>query len=154
MDYIHYGDDTFIPEKVKGKASEHMVHINKPPFGLWASPVDAEYGWKDWCQDEEFNLESFNEHFVFTLKDDAKILKINSFKDWNEVLLNTKSLTKSIMGSRTIQEKQKIWDYICKNYDGMLLILSNTTDLAYHMEFSAWDCDSIVIFNPDIVIIK
>ena len=27
---------------------------NKPYGGLWASDINAKYGWKSWCEDENF----------------------------------------------------------------------------------------------------
>ena len=39
MRYIHYGCTSF--DKLK---------FQEIKGGLWASPIDAEYGWKDWCE--------------------------------------------------------------------------------------------------------
>lgn len=57
--YIHYGSDHFSMEKFKeiqNKLNDHSWQ-NKPNYGLWASPVDAEYGWADWCKGEEFHTD-------------------------------------------------------------------------------------------------
>ena len=61
--YIHYGHKHFV--------SNDFVEIknnmwNKPIGGLWASDINAEYGWKNWCKDEEFcecNEENSSVHF-------------------------------------------------------------------------------------------
>lgn len=50
--------------------------INKPD-GLWVSD-ENEYGWKQWCLDNHFNVENLKFEVEIFLKDNAKILHIKN----------------------------------------------------------------------------
>lgn len=50
--YIHYGATEFIP--TKGFPIKNLEHFMKPKGGLWASRKNASFGWKDWCEQEDF----------------------------------------------------------------------------------------------------
>lgn len=41
------------------------------------SPIDSEFGWKDWCENEEMFLDRFNHYIKFTLEEGSQILQIN-----------------------------------------------------------------------------
>ena len=49
----------------------------KPFGGLWASPVDSKYGWREWCKDNEFG--DLKTHFEFDFE--GEVLKINDEYD-------------------------------------------------------------------------
>jgi len=51
---LHYGFEQLDVSKIEPIRNIPMWH--KPAGGLWASPVDAEFGWKDWCEQEEFKF--------------------------------------------------------------------------------------------------
>ena len=54
--YIHYGNNHFNIDIFKEKAANPRDNsfMNKPPFGLWASPVGSDYWtWRDWCESED-----------------------------------------------------------------------------------------------------
>lgn len=72
--YIHYGDDLFrTPNPIR-----NIDLFTKPHGGLWASRKDDEFGWKDWCEMEEFRLDEFDRSFEFSLKDSARILVLEN----------------------------------------------------------------------------
>ena len=48
----------------------------KPIGGYWASPVDADWSWKDWCESEQYRVCDEKNSFKFTLKEDARVLHI------------------------------------------------------------------------------
>ena len=70
MKYIHYGHKTFEPDRFQ--KVENQLGIPKPNGGLWASPIETEYGWKEWNANKNIGA-SFEEYFMFTLKKDAPI---------------------------------------------------------------------------------
>lgn len=49
MNYISYGLGKFDVDKFD--EIQNVEYRNKPKGGLWASPVSAKRGWKDWCWD-------------------------------------------------------------------------------------------------------
>ena len=62
--YIHYGSNEYSREKHSYTGSLNILsHYSgaKPSNGLWASRVDAKFGWKDWYKGD------MNKYFKFTL---------------------------------------------------------------------------------------
>lgn len=80
--YIHYGSKKFNKDKFDPIKNRLFV---KPYGGLWASSINSKYGWKDWNEDSGFRECKRNNSFKFTLKDNAKILRINCLEDMQEL---------------------------------------------------------------------
>ena len=74
--YVHYGHKNFDNDLFK--PIKNISNFSKPKGGLWASRIDAKYGWREWCNDEEFRKNDEENAFRFTLSDYAKILYIDS----------------------------------------------------------------------------
>ena len=77
--YIHYGHNSFDVNKFI--APQNRRFFNKPIGGLWASKTDTKYGWKQWCEQEDFCKCSEDNSFLFTIFDSANILYINCVDD-------------------------------------------------------------------------
>ena len=73
-EYIHYGNSKL--HEISPIRNEH--HFTKPHGGLWASPIDAQFGWKDWCLRENFCTGKLERNFIFKLKPNAKM--VSSYK--------------------------------------------------------------------------
>jgi len=78
MEYIHYGHHHFDKSVFQPIKNELFV---KPHGGLWASPVGAQNGWKDWCESEDFRACEKDNSFKFTLSVNANVLHIRSVDD-------------------------------------------------------------------------
>jgi len=142
--YIHYGHSKFDPIYVR-----YEVHplACKPNMGLWASPVDTDWGWKDWCESEQWSCSDMNLHFYFTLSDSAKIFEVHSEDDILPYLISTgtPTFTKTSIGDGIDFDR-----IFREGYDGMELFISE--DYSMHDGvFNVWDCDSIVVWNPDVI---
>ena len=83
-EYIHYGSKKLH----KIKPIKNQPYFPKPEGGLWASPVDAPFGWKEWCEREHFRKNSEENSFKFlpkqkvnfeAPKNNIRSLKINPF---------------------------------------------------------------------------
>lgn len=141
--YIHYGHDEFVhPDPIRNRD-----YFTKPKGGLWASRKDDEFGWKDWCEREDFRLDSFDRSFEFTLKDSANVLVLNN-RDQLDFLPQIK------YGERYRYHKDD-WSSECylnfeklsKEYDAI-----DIPDISpFYWALYGWDCNSILIMNPDIV---
>ena len=134
--YIHYGSKEF-----------NMSHMypprenfpTKPSSGLWASRVDEKFGWKEWCESEDFRTDTLDKFFTFQLSPSAKVLTVKSHKDIDPYLVQNpfSHLYRDIN-----------FDRIMSEYDAMELIMDfNYTDLSFI--FYLWDVNSIVVFNLD-----
>lgn len=149
--YIHYGCDHFDFNKLYTQYLEAMNDfcnqnnfLNKPPIGLWASPVNGHLTWKDWCEAEDFHTDRLDKSFTFTLTDSAKVLMVRSMDDAKEYIM-------------TMLDKYHTrfvdFEKIMRNFDAMELCHDdNYMELhSYPGMFNSWDVDSIVVWNPKVV---
>lgn len=156
-EYIHYGDKSFNPNKFEAIRNEYLWV--KPMGGLWASPVDAEWGWKDWCEINKFRECNEENSFKFTLTKGANVYHIYGVNDLEN--LPRQELPPELYTS----SRKYILDFECmvnSGYDAIELHLSEdrydevpgqyqVMNGLYYALYG-WDCDSILIMNPDIII--
>ena len=123
---------------------------NKPSGGLWATPVDAEFGWLDWNKSETFMAYDDDDYFEFELKPDAKVYVIKSREDVARLpqQWDNKEMVKlfgdiRMYGSEFYPDFEKIG----KKYDAIEYHLNDETYWALY----GWDCDSILVLNPDAI---
>ena len=148
-----FSKETFKPIK--------NIKFVKPEGGFWASATNANYGWKQWCNDE---CESWAEGipFKFALKDDSKILYIHDIADIpvadyttvHEIVDTpfTEDIKNQINADNNAFLLPRIhfdFEELSKKYDGIEIDAGSNPKLYY--AFYGWDCDSICIFNPDII---
>lgn len=137
---IHYGHRVFSSEAFD---SPKNLYFTKPHGGLWASSIDAKFGWKEWCDHTGFRNCNATNAFHFTIKEDANVLKIDSLE-------KAKSLP---VQQCDLPVPTKFYDFEKMVRGGIDVIdfrLSECPDL--YWEMLGWDCDSILILNPDVVI--
>lgn len=139
--YIHYGHKQFLRSnfiEIKNCAS------TKPHGGLWASDVHSEYGWKTWCKDNYFRDCTEKNAFYFNLAPEANVLHIRSLEDL-EGLPENRYDSPWMPGAIYLDfEAMK-----ASGVDAIELHLSNDHRLYWGMY--GWDCDSILIMNPEVV---
>ena len=136
--YIHYGDKLFDNKKFIEIKNDNWV---KPYGGLWASDINAKFGWKDWCKQENFRECNINNSFTFKIKDNAKILVIDS----KEKLLELPKEDTRYEYSWVNLDFEKIK----KEYDAIEVLISS--DHRLYWDLYGWDCDSILIMNPECI---
>lgn len=145
-EYIHYGSRKFIKSAFIPIHNERC--FTKPFGGLWASPIGAKYGWKDWCIANHFRDCRENNAFRFTLSKEANVIHIYSAKDLEQLPMQAERGTLSVRPD---------YEQILKNgVDAVELHLSEEPPHEWHKGLYyllyGWDCDSIVILNPDIIV--
>ena len=166
--YIHYGSNKFDIGRFINVYN--IPFMNKPGGGLWASRIDSLYGFKDFCKSNDMNgspYYDFNKSFVFSLKDDAKIFNISSYEDY----LNAPKCSYMHNNLGNIRFSDEIIDYekMSSSYDAIELnyfskLLSNEIIVFYNdineyfkkslkHKLNNWDCDCILIMNPDVIIL-
>lgn len=139
MEYIHYGHKHF--ELNEFEPIRNIELFPKPLGGFWASPVDAEYGWKDWNEAEQFRECAEENSFKFQLKQSAKVLYIKTVDD-----LSGLPKAQDGFGDLVILDFEKL----AEQYDAIEVTIGFDRDLYYALY--GWDCDSILIMDPDVVI--
>lgn len=146
MTFISYLKNDFDPKKFKEIEYGGMTEVvNKCKNGLWACPINSKYGWKHWCQDEDFEIGKIA--FVFKLKPNAKIYAIDNYDDLEKI-----STHRSAFGENIINFKE----LIDNGYDGIYASENAVRELRYtHGKISGlycWDVESLCIFNPNVII--
>lgn len=140
--YIHYNHKCFDPRLFRKPSNR--PGLSKPSGGFWASPVDAEFGWKDWCDRNDFRECCKDCSFTFTLKDDAKVLTIRYAGDAKRLPIQSMDYLGYCW---VVPDFEKLMG---DGWDAIELVLSSDWNL--YFEMYGWDCDSIVILNPDVIV--
>lgn len=121
--------------------------FTKPFGGFWASPVDAVYGWKEWCSENDFG--DLSRSFTFSITSTANIRHIGRTSDMDDM---PKLETVSFVPWVCLDFEKILADGI----DGLEVHMSKDQpeDIMQGLYFTlyGWDCDSILIMNPDIVV--
>lgn len=138
--YIHYGHKQFLHSKFNEIVNDKF--FCKPYGGLWASPVGAERGWKNWCDENGFRECKEENSFTFELSETANVLHIRSRSDLEKLPRQQEAMITQWI--HLDFEKIK-----ASGVDAIELHLSEDWEL--HWTLYGWDCDSILIMNPDIV---
>ena len=135
---IHYGnnkfdEDLFLP--IKNKRWE------KPDGGLWTSPKNSKWGWKDWCISECYMDCSDDNCFEIMLKKTANILKIDNENDFKNAPLIDSEYNSCFLDFEKIAEK----------YDAIWVTAKAVFSLRMNRKYSlySWDCESVLILNKD-----
>lgn len=156
--WVHYGSDNFDKTKFKIKYETIFGFPTKPhpKNGLWASKAGKEnykYSWKWWCDKENFILDrQIVNKFFFKIKEDANIIWIENEADYY-VHYFKQYVPKNYFDKWLDWEFEwnLDWKYIIENYDGIYVAAGGKNKLIEFV-FQGFDCDSINIFNSDIVI--
>ena len=140
--YIHYGADKF--EKEKFKPIKNCDCWSKPFGGFWASRDGDEDGWRTWCEDQDFYPEKLEHSFIFTIKPSANVIEIANEEDILK-LPQWKPVAGSIKYCRSFYPDFE--ECLRKGIDAIEITNINEA----YMGLYGWDCNSILIMNPDIV---
>lgn len=154
MRFIHYGHPRF--DKEAFVPIHNRESFNKPIGGLWGSPVDAEYGWKAWCEENSFRECNEENAFVFTLKPDANIYYIRSVEEANNLpRAGRMHSLPNVMASLISEAPSMIMgvDFEAMVKDGVDAVLyEQSACMALYWTLYGWDCDTILVLNPDAVV--
>ena len=140
MEFIHYGHDRF-DKSLFTPPTNYPFTMTKPEGGLWASPVDAPYGWKDWCRENNFRWCDETNSFRFRLKDGSNVIRLERTADLEQIPRRNEPDWFTTWFAPDFEELVK------RGVDAIWLTNSN----ALYWQLYGWDCDSILILNPDIV---
>ena len=141
-EFIVYGKSEFMPSKFEEVKNREWI---KPIGGLWSSPVDSKYGWKDFVLSGEIDR-SLDTYFIFKLKPNSKVYIIDSEED----LFNIPFTIKSIIGICIDFEKMKD-----NGYDGILLTWNGQKKTRFtsnpYFDLYGWDVESLLVLNKDCI---
>lgn len=142
--YIHYGHKKYEPSMFSEIKNRQFI---KPFGGLWASDINAEYGWKNWCKDNDFRECNEDNSFKFKLKEGSKVLVLKTKEDLKGLPQDEDSpiwLEKNLLndwGSVYLDfEKLK------EQYDAIEVYIDEL-----YWKFYGWDCDSLLVLNKECI---
>ena len=159
--YRHYGSNKFdrklLESSFNSEIKRKYDRMEWKPFGLWGSPVECNaYTWEEWCLGEDFHIEKLSSHFNFTLKKSARILKIINVEDAFPYIYrgNLSKLWNNFEDWRYSIGAKLNLNLIYKEFDAMEVSYSKTSDFSAlrYSVFNTWDCDSIVVWNPNMIV--
>lgn len=140
--YTHYGADKFDKNLFRYPKTHFAT---KPAGGFWGSPNDSNFGWNEWNEEQGYGNLNNEKKIRFTLTPSAKVVTIDSEASYNELYKKYKT------------EKQwwdlndrLDWDKIFQDYDAMEVYITRYD--ALYMKMYTWDCDSICVFNPNVIV--
>ena len=136
--YIHYGSKVFDKNKFE-KVSNYFI---KPRGGFWASRIDSEYGWKEWNDDNKFTTCQKENSFEFSLSPGANVVELFTLEDLQNLPIRQKDF---LVGEFYIIDFEEC---VKRGIDAIELM---DIGKGLYYPLYGWDCESILILNPDIV---
>ena len=136
LQLITYGcGEKFDPSKFTPIKNIKFV---KPEGGLWASPIESSYGWRDWCRDESYDGK-LSQYFTFILE--GNIYTINNTYD------------ASCMPWIKEHEWLRCPDFeqmVKLGYDAIFLTEEGQQKTRFGKpSLYGWDCESVLILNKE-----
>lgn len=120
----------------------------KPRGGLWASPLNSPRSWWSFCALELHRLYKEDDFFNFRILPEAKILTLDSYKDFKDLPVRP-----SILGDCSYPDWKKVaesYDGVYMTIDGLKISYETLGNPKLPLTFG-WDCESICIFNQKII---
>ena len=163
MTYIHYGNDEYYPFA----GVRNVRNWQKPEGGLWASREGDPNGWETWCRKENYQIHLLEKHFTFSLVDGSRVLMLENEvqlidlpkqkpwkpKDlsWMETLGPDQIPTMEQM-DELLRPNWCLMDFekLAKRYDAIELVNAG----AFQHSLNLWDCNCILVMNPDAIQIR
>ncbi len=143
MKYIHYGNDKFDINKFE-TISNDSIMPTKPSGGFWASRIDSDYSWKDYCIKQGYDID-LDKYVIFSIDNKARILTIDNYKKLEDLpqLDTKKGIYRDNLYTKLDFEK------LSEKYDAIEVFISRMDEL--YFQLFGWDCESILIMNPKII---
>ena len=155
MIYRHYGTDHFDPSMVLGPKAKQPGLSIKPCASFWASPVNSERSWEDWCKCNGF-WTGDESRVDFELSPEAKIYRISSVEDWENLKDRFPGRLRSELELRFADDSSHYadpdWIAVAEVFDGIEVSISSCP--ALYDAMYGYDVDSIAVWNPDVVVMQ
>lgn len=142
--------------------------INKPDLAFWGSPVNSNFGWKEWMTVDGFGLASYkwDNPIYWSLMKNTKILRIdykdiispkylekyfvNPYEVLNENLKSKIELT-DFMQEEVVLDFNKLLEDDIKAVELMDSYIGHGFRNRIENMFNSWDCESIVVLDESVI---
>jgi hypothetical protein len=139
MKLIRYGAEDFDPSRILPIQNSVICGGVKPCGGLWTSPANSEYGWAEWCRDQDFGLSDLMKSFFLIYR--GRTLVVDSLEDC--VALPRVYLDET--------RRREVVDFesLTLQVDAIHLTLAGEKRTRYtDPGLYGWDCESVLVLNP------
>jgi hypothetical protein len=138
---VHYGATKFHPEIVDPIKNYSWA---KPRGGLWTSPIGSDWGWKEWCDANDFRDCKEENSFKLRFHHTARIVIVDTLKDLEEIpsypLIPG---SESMLTTPDFELVAGVADAIWLTRDGEI-----ATRFSHPHTLYGWDCESVLVMNP------
>lgn len=137
--YVHYGHNKFDINLFQ--PARNASYRDKPIGGLWASPKDSTFGWREWNQLNEYKECDDNNCFYFKIAEFSRVYRIRTLHDIEQLPMVTvpKQKDRNCYDHRFFIDFEKLMrsgiDAIEVQFEGVKEYLWD------------YDCDSIIVLN-------
>lgn len=139
----HYTDEEFfILQRLKVKNG-----WVKPNGGLWVSPVESVYGWKEWCADEDYPLSPYRIIMELSLE---RNLLVDEYADLDKITwVRQGPHFYQIFPDfeKMAEQYDTIWLTRKGEIETRLLGGADLENKLYGAGLYGWDCESILVMN-------
>jgi hypothetical protein len=135
----HFGSPGYNPALFKTIA-DALGWQAKPRGGLWTSPVNSDFGWADWCKSEDFRTHALKDYFDLDFQ--GELLVIDSEADLEKIpWVDLGELTYFPIFMPLV---------LC-GIDGLHLTWKGQRETRFSRpkNLYGWDCETVLVFNPD-----
>lgn len=141
MRLVHFSAEPLGELRFSEQPLEKIRHFGKPE-GLWVSDED-DFGWREWCEGEEFGLDRFVHATEIILKPDPGVLMISTPAQLVEF---HKTYGRKIQGFDTLE--LMAWREVASQYTGIIITPYQWSQRLSMMWYYGWDCASGCIWDP------
>ena len=139
---IHYGSKKFSELRFN---TPQNAGGNKPTGGFWTSPEGSEYGWKNWCAQNDFRECEPEWSIRLDWKTGYRLLVIDSRRD-----------LMACQFYRPLHCKVPVLDFewAARNYDAIWLTSDgeHATRHTLRENLYGWACETVLILNPGCIV--
>lgn len=154
--FIHYGCKEFDKSKFNPITNERLGGLGKPFGGFWACDIHTQYGWKEYCRDNEMypaDSPRITQSFCFQLKEDARILHLETPDDFEFLPIKLSEFKEERRHNRYMSDRDR-FRYV--NWEAVRDIGIDAVEYIRtpygHSIFYTWDFDSLLVLNPEAIV--
>lgn len=130
------------------KNNLEYISRNKPDGGLWTSPIQSDWGWKEWCRLESPNwikgmmpmMLEIEDSNILIIDSEEKTKALPTIGNPDELWLYNNHPPRIVDYEKLAETYDAIWVVPFKNWRSM--------HLTYCCDWNSWDCETVLIINP------
>ena len=164
--YIHYGADAFDPELFSPIRNSTWNTKPMEGTGLWASRENDPFGWSAWCRENRYSVQSLKQFFRFAVYADSDIIILEDTEQLETIPKTKPWKPKDLSWMETVEpgkipSEEQLMQLYSPNpcYIAFEELVRNGIDAveltncgAFRDSLDIWDCNCILVMNPEIIV--